>query len=1170
MDRIRTLTILLLLTAAAACSLFAQSDRGIITGTVKDISGAVIPGARVTALNTATNVKYTTTTTETGDYTIPSIPVGNYNVLVEREGFKQGVHEKIELAAGTTARIDTVLQVGATQDSVVVSADVQQLQTESARVASQVATKLIDELPLVVGGEMRNPFNLATTTPQVNGSGDNLRIGGGQQGAWGILLDGTSSNTNRGGNTGWSSMNTPSVEAITEFNVESNGFKAEFGRAGGGVITFVSKSGTNQVHGSLYDFMRNDALDARGFFNLTKPVYKQHDFGVSLGGPVWVPKVYDGRNKTFFFFAYEGFRNRVGAGSTPRAIPPAEFYDGDFRNLVNRTKLPDGTYQQITVYDPATTRYDNATKKWMRDPFPNNMVPQGRFDSFTQKLLPLARAVKSNRPGLVPGSPEYVYENYLQSGFTLNPSDKMSVKVDHMLSNSHRLAFFYNSNAKDQVPGPNGPPGMPGDLLDWNGLHDKSKVYRGSWDATLSPQMLNRFYFGLNRFYDFNIGIQEGQGGWKNKGFCLPNVPDCDFNLLRVGTGEFGTWGSYGRNGSENPTFTFNDDLTWVRGKHTFKGGYMYEMSPYNGFGLQNASGQVNFDRLSTSVPQDTNASTGGGSGFAAMLLGNAYSGTVTTPRFVAMRWRYQAMYFQDDWRITDRLTLNLGVRYEFNLPPLEDNDHWSDFSPTTPNPGADGRLGALVFAGFGPGRQNSRTLVPGWYGGIGPRVGLAYALDKKTVLRASATRSFGPVKTTTGTAHFQGYVLIQDFPNVTQGVDPLFQFSAGMPAWTPPPMIKPEFANNTDVYWWQGQESSRLPEDLGYSFTIQRQVSPTWIVEAGYSAIVSSHLVAGILKYNQIDMSTLPAGLSPYTADGRDLLRRKINDPKVIAAGIRKPFTNFPDSNSVEWSLRPYPQYNNINTQAGGGDHSGHSTYHSALFKATKRFSQGLVFNASYVLSKQFSNAETYGQAAGAMDQYNRGLDKAVVSYDKTHEAKINYVYELPFGKGKSFLTDGLASKVVGGWRVGAIHYYSVGTPLSLGGAYSFPGIGNRPTVTTYEGWKNTSFQGSAFDPYADSYMQPKSYWPSQATITDRLGNMTKTNPKFRSEPSFNESISVARTFRFGEALRMDFRWEAFNLFNRVRWGDPTTDLNSVNFGLVRGQGNTPRNMQFGLKIYW
>ena len=340
---------------------FAQSERGTISGNVTDPSGAAVPAAKVQSSTRRRTSLRQSSTNETGAYVVPNLSPGEYSIRVEKEGFKAAsVAEQCN--AASSVRADIALEVGAAQQTVEVSAAAIALQTDNAKASTVVTNKLVDELPTVVGGAMRSPFDLAILTPESKNFGDNnFQMGGGQAASFGVTLDGVSANTTRALSNSWVAVNTPSLEAITEFTVETNGFKAEYGHAGGGQMTFVSKSGTNQLHGSAYEFLRNNVLDANDWFananNNPRRVYKQNDFGASVGGPVVIPKIYNGRDKTFFFFSYEAFRNRVGATSSFPTVPTREMYNGDFSKWVNAAGA------MIPIYDPFSLRTDAAGKQ---------------------------------------------------------------------------------------------------------------------------------------------------------------------------------------------------------------------------------------------------------------------------------------------------------------------------------------------------------------------------------------------------------------------------------------------------------------------------------------------------------------------------------------------------------------------------------------------------------------------------------------------------------------------------------------------------------------------------------------------------------------------------------------------------------------------------------------
>jgi Carboxypeptidase regulatory-like domain len=1128
---------------------FAQTDRGLISGTVVDSSGAVIARARITAVHAETNVSSSTQSTDSGVYTIPALPAGTYRVTAVQTGFKSFTRNGVVVPSGGDVRVDVTLEVGSVAESVMVTGTAEQLQTNNARITSQVDNRMVDELPLVVSGSMRNAIDLALITPEArqdNGTGvssDNtFALGGGQVAAWGISLDGISANIARYSSVSLVSVNTPSLDAITEFTVDTNGFKAEYGRASGGNMSFSSKSGTNALHGTAYEFIRNDAFDARRFFEAERGSYKQHDFGFSAGGPVWVPKVYNGKNRTFFFAAGEWFRNRVGASSQFLSVPTPEMYQGDFRNWV------DGNGKLSVIYDPTTTR-TNAGGGQIRDPFPGNMVPQDRFANFSKAVLKQVGTLTLPNSKAAPGTSDYVRNNYVDTiGAITEPWNKTSAKLDHNLTTNDRVSFLYHFGQHLIQPGPRGFPGMPGFLNSTNQEEYTTNSYRATYTKVIRPTIVNYMYGGYNGLSS-NKKVLAATGGWKAKGVCLINAWDCDVNFPQIDFSDYNTWGGTADNGAENLVFSFGDDLTVTRGRHTIKTGYLWERLHYNGIGQQSVSGLIRGDRRSTSIPGNNTLATGGGNGFASFLLGEAFSGGTENYRLIGQQFRSHAWYVQDDWRVSSRLTLNPGVRYEFTLPPLEQQDRWADFTPAKPNPGADGHPGALRFAGFGEGRENSRTLIDGWYGGISPRLGAAYSLDSKTVVRASAARSFGVVKTVTGSTHFDGSVIIFRPSSTDNGVTPAFRLDHGLPAYIRPPSTNPAFSNGNNVPYWNN-EGARLPESYDWTFSVQRQMASNLVFEAQYNATVGAHLVAGLQSQNQV-------AFSAFQKYGLALLQSNIDSAAARAAGLGRPYPSF--TGSVAQALRPFPQYLNIDTAAGNGDRSGHSSYHAMVLKLDKRFAQGFSVLASYVLSKLMTDADSYNVDNTALDQYNRRLDKSIGQYDQTHNFKVSYVWELPLLKKNRWL---------GGWRVAGIQSVTSGTPLDLANNNVYNIFNGRSAiyVTSYDGWNankdSPNWLGS------DRFFQSRSAFGTQPA--DRLGNSTRHNPKARTFPSYVTNVSLAKAFPIRERIHVDFRAEAFNLMNNPRFATGSRNIDDPNFGVVRAQLNEPRRMQFALKFYY
>src|ERR1035437_2415727 len=441
----------------------AQSERGTITGAVRDASGSSVPSATVIITNQDTNVAIHASTNDAGEYTVPNLSPGIYIVRVEKSGFRPSEERGLTLNAAQTVRADAALQIGTSTQAVEVLASAVSLQTEDAKSSTTFQNKLVNDLPLVDSGTVRTPFDLAAGAPDAkNLGGDNgFAIGGGQVAAYATTLDGVSANTSRALSKSWVASNSPSVEAIDQFTVDSSGSKAEYGH-GAGVMAFVSKSGTNGFHGSAYEFLRNNDFDGNNFFNNAAKVpisiYKQNDFGFTAGGPVWIPKVYHGKDKTFFFFSYEGFRNRTGANGTSFTVPTPEMYTGDFSKWVTST----GT--MIPIYNPIG-QVQNPDGTYTRQVFPGNVVPKTLFSAASQKALAVFQSGGAIAPNnhATPGTAAYISNNYLETGGTqIYPVNKYSIKGDHVFNEKHRISGYYGNDREHQTYGPDGPPTLPG------------------------------------------------------------------------------------------------------------------------------------------------------------------------------------------------------------------------------------------------------------------------------------------------------------------------------------------------------------------------------------------------------------------------------------------------------------------------------------------------------------------------------------------------------------------------------------------------------------------------------------------------------------------------------------------------------------------------------------
>ena len=508
MQIVRVALILAVLGAPAA----AQTDRGTIIGVVVDSSGGLVAGASVKAIQVGTNFERSATTSPQGTYTIPQLPVGAYIVTITAAGFTTTTLENIEVTAGSTVRVDGALAVGGLKDAVTVTADSRQIQTDSVKVSTAISSKFIQDLPLVVGGQLRSPLDLSLIAPEAKAgsSGDggrgNIVIGGGQEGGWDLTVDGVSATPGAPFEQRlWTTLNSPSVEAINEFAVDTNGFKAEFGHAGGGAVSFVSRSGSNDWRGKAFEFYRDEKFDANNYFNKaagrSKPPLEQHDFGGVFGGPVVIPGLYNGRNKSFFFSSYEAYRNKSSAAPVVRTIPTAEMYNGDFSNWrdANGTLIP--------IYDPATTRVNPNGPGFVRDPFPNNQIPLSRFSQISRNVIALA-TMRPDLPG-VRNNFTYTPGDQIQT----NPWNKFSIKLDHNLveQGSHWISLSLGRGARHPAgrwPGRRA--ARTAQQLSRRGFeHANLPGHLGSCHLT---DLVNRVSFGHNDWFQAARLLQQRQG----------------------------------------------------------------------------------------------------------------------------------------------------------------------------------------------------------------------------------------------------------------------------------------------------------------------------------------------------------------------------------------------------------------------------------------------------------------------------------------------------------------------------------------------------------------------------------------------------------------------------------------------------------------------------------
>ncbi|MBM3727205.1 MAG: hypothetical protein FJW40_17500 [Acidobacteria bacterium] len=800
--------------------------------------------------------------------------------------------------------------------------------------------------------------------------------------------------------------------------------------------------------------------------------------------------------------------------------------------------------------------------------FPGNQIPRDRISRVAQNYVRLRPAeLLPNRPG-----PRNNF--FTQDGGITNPWDKWSIKADQMVGAKDQVSVLYARGERGEVPLGSGPPGMPYPFNDVRMTRWTNWSTRVNWTRTVTPRTVNSFRVMYQRESGstFNVTTNDGRGWGKLIG--IQNTAPEDSTFPGLSFTEYTGWGGNNNGFDAGRNFSIANDVSVVHGSHVTKAGFFLQRDRWDGGGQHTSNGQFSFTPFATSIPGDQSRATG--NAFASFLLGYASTARMETWRNVLQKFQFMGGFIQDDWRITPRLTLNAGLRYEYTFPVTGGAEvrgaapGFSNFDPRAPNPGAGGLPGAYVFSGKGPGRTGRSTMYPGWPYSIAPRLGFTYELRRGTVMRAAGGRSFGVLKATGGSTHFDGFIGFFSWASADQEVNTFgARLDTGIPRWPQPPDLRPDVQNGlATVDYWLEPDAGRPTQFWTWNYSLQQQVGASTVVDLGYVGTRGTHLLSGLLNVNQIPVRHLE-----LEALGPAVLRSNINSAAGRGTGIAVPFPGF--NGTVQQALQPFPQFNEIRTWHAGGERAGSSHYHALRLKVERRHSNGLSLLGSYVLSKLFSDADAGEQVrTSALDHYNRRLEKGLSTDDQTHVMRMASVWELPAGRGKRFSAGpAWLQPIVGGWSLAAFVQYQSGTPMGVG-----PGINppiypagtsaNRVTISSYDNWR-APLAGRQFDPFADRWWSTLAFQQAPRAVLDtRLGNSTRRNPKARSPWFLNENVTVAKEVRVRERVGVTIRGEAFNLFNRVRWGGPSSTYTATDFGIVRSQGNSPRQMQLALKV--
>ncbi len=1203
---VAVLVIVAMVSLASSSRLHAQAvGTGMVQGTIQDSSGAVVSGATVIATNTGTNLKTAEKTSGSGSYTLPNLPAGDYTVEVKAQGF-EGFEQTIHVEALAQVGLNVTLKVGAQTEKVVISANEQPLlNTENGQVGDVIPAETYDDLPVGLGGGTKSPIAYITLTPGVTGNGtssfdntNNYVFNGGIDGSSQLYVNGLPlpSSEYQGG---WENLSSVMTAEIDSFTVLTSGVPAYYD--GQGIANMLYKSGTNQFHGDIFENLRNTAFDAAPYFNSgVRGPEHQNEYGIAGGGPIK-------RDRAWFFGSYDHYKTTSTSSPSLVTVPTTAEQNGDFS----------GGNQ--TIYDPLTTTCIGGT--CTRQPFPGNMIPSSRFSNAAKILqsagLPKVSApLTNNYGGIFPvGSQQWTEMG--RGDVKLTEKNRISVLIQY----DRFEALATNQN----IPEPYGS-NRPGNNSQWMGQLNDTHVF--------SPTLINIFALGFTRTNSNNTNASQGSNWTTKAGITgLPAGSDLQgqFPMITFAGGNAtpNGWDVGASPFAEIPySELLQDNIQWIKGKHalTFGGQILLQYEQLSQPSYWSSNG-ISFSNTETGQFSGAGATIDSTTGdpYASFLLGlvdNAAIGDNTVAT-TGGRWQNYAVYAQDDWKVTPKLTLNLGLRYTIPKPFTEDHDRWSAFNPDLPNPAVDGALGAVQFGGNGPNSCHCRTNVKTHYLTFGPRVGFAYALDNKTVVRSSFSMVHfnGGMLGGNGTQQgpgLLGYSANPSFTSADGGINPAFILdngfqnpttypgTTGNTVYTNPPFFSASL--NTGFYnsaagpvgsqggyeYDRPATSGRSPYTEEWNLTFEEQLPASMVLNLTYAGTASHFdgMDGGVGIYsNQVSPAV-------YQLPGMGALLNLPATPGNVAAaqaiysGAKLPYGNF--NGTIGQMLRPFPQFSPFGPVWNGNPDSfsnfGTNSYNALQATVNRNMKNGLYLFASYAWSKEMDEAGATVQffEQNARSAYDWNLERSPGLSNTPQSFSFAEVYELPVGRGKLLnVANPVANQIIGGWKLAGAQQYSQGNPFSpvagnctnnqYGGTLSAinPGL----QAGCYADY-NPNFSGSVKikkmgtgNPKTDAYFDANAF---NYNITPySLGNTPRTLPfpSMHGEFYKNENFSLTKTFPFpaffGETPKFVFRADAINIFNRSIFEiGPGASMNpgTSSFGHVSAQvpNPGPRFLQF------